>query len=106
MLAGSERALTPERACRAVVTAKSCQCPGIAPSSWIPWSANEIPDPTTRSLTVRETRISAGCAWAVTRTISTEIPDLVVGQVHFPVWIPARSCIPCAAASARMAAAD
>jgi hypothetical protein len=32
-----------------------------------------------------ETRISAGCAWAVTRrTISTEIPDLVAGQVHFP----------------------
>lgn len=27
--------------------------------------------------------------------ISGDSPDLVADQVHFPVWIPARSCLSC-----------
>ena len=58
------------------VTANSGHSSGGPFSAWLPRSANVIPDPATRSLTVRETRISAGRARAATRSvICTEGPD-------------------------------
>jgi hypothetical protein len=48
-------------------TAYSCQVSGTPLSSWVPRSLNWIPEPTTRSLTVRETSTSPGPASATTR---------------------------------------
>ncbi len=44
-------------------TAKSCQLPGTPRSSTLPRSSKLVPEPTTRSRTVRETRMSPAPAW-------------------------------------------
>ena len=44
-------------------TASSCQVPGTPRNSTLPRSSKPVPEPTTRSRTVRETRMSPAPAW-------------------------------------------
>ena len=89
------------------VTANSGHSSGGPFSAWLPRSAKMMSEPATRSLTVRETRISAGRASSATRSaICTEAPAMSSPtRSTSPVWIPARIWIPAAAAPSRTAAA-
>jgi hypothetical protein len=57
-----------------------------------PLSANSIPPPATRSLTVEDTRTSPESAmWATRAPMCTASPaSLRSSRSHSPVWIPAR----------------
>ena len=72
-----------------------------------PWSANSIPDPATRSLTVLETRISPAPAVSATRApMWTAIPlRLLPRSSHSPVCRPARTSRPSGATPCRTALA-
>src|SRR5207244_2127072 len=80
----------------ALETPYSCHSPA-RPFSWcVPRSSNSIPEPATRSLTVRETRTSPGAAFAATRApvlIATPV-GLSPTSSHSPVCNPLRSSIP------------
>ena len=67
-----------------------------------------VPEPTTRSRTVRETRISPAPAWPRIRAaMCTAIPPMSVSSSsHSPVWMPARISMPSVSASARKASAQ
>ena len=55
--------------------------PGTPRSSTLPRSSKPVPEPTTRSRTVRETRISPGPAWPTIRAaMCTAIPPMPVVQ--------------------------
>jgi hypothetical protein len=71
------------------VTAKSCQVPGTPRSSTLPRSSKPVPEPTIRSRTVRETRISLALAWPRIRAaMCTAIPPMSVSSSsHSPVWM-------------------
>ena len=73
-------------------TASSCQVPGTPRSSTLPRSSKPVPEPTTRSRTVRETRISPAPAWPRIRAaMCTAIPPMSASSSsHSPVWMPAR----------------
>ena len=66
-------------------TARSCQVPGTPRSSTLPRSSKPVPEPTTRSRTVRETRISpgAGLAEDPRGDVYGDPPDVVVQQFAF-----------------------
>src|SRR5262249_51958010 len=77
-------------------TAKTCHSPGT-PFSWCwPRSLNANPEPTTRSLTVLETKTSPGPASAETRApMCTAIPATDSPMTsHSPVWTPMRTSTP------------
>ena len=63
-------------------TARSCQVPGTPRSSTLPRSSKPVPEPTTRSRTVRETRISPAPAWPKIRAAMCTAmpPDVGVEQ--------------------------
>ena len=75
--ASAEPARAPWRS-----TAKSCQVPGTPHNSTLPRSSKPVPDPTTRSHTVRETRISPapGLAEDPRRDVYCDPPDVGVQQ--------------------------
>ena len=89
-------------------TASSCQVPGTPRNSTLPRSSKPVPEPTTRSRTVRETRISPAPAWPRIRAaMCTAIPPMSLSSSsHSPVWIPARSDHPIISASDRSASAQ
>ena len=89
-------------------TASSCQVPGTPRSSTLPRSSKPVPEPTTRSRTVRETRMSPAPAWPRMRAaMCTAIPPMSVSSSsHSPVWMPARISMPSVSASARNASAQ
>ena len=66
-------------------TAKSCQSPGTPFSEWTPRSANSIPDPATRSVTVRETSTSPGLAADPDSRpdVDCDAADVVADQLTF-----------------------
>ena len=66
-------------------TASSCQEPGTPRSSTLPRSSKPVPEPTTRSRTVRETRMSPAPAWPQIRAAMCTAmpPDVVVEQFAF-----------------------
>ena len=77
--------------------------PGTPRSSTLPRSSKPVPEPTTRSRTVRETRISPAPAWPRIRAaMCTASPPMSVSSSsHSPVWMPARIWMPSVSASAR-----
>jgi hypothetical protein len=90
------------------VTANSGQRSGIPLSPWKPRSTNEMPEPTTRSVTVRETRISPGRASvAIAAAMSTDSPSIALPRTSTsPVCTPARGSIPAPAEAVRIASAQ
>jgi hypothetical protein len=89
-------------------TAYSCQSPGTPLSRWAPRSRNRIPEPATRSATVRETSTSPGWAAAATRApICTAIPAMSSPLISTsPVCRPTRISIPRARIASRIAHAQ
>ena len=89
-------------------TARSCQLPGTPRNSTLPRSSKLVPEPTTRSRTVRETTMSPAPAWpSIRAAICTASPPMSApSSSHSPVWIPARISIPNVSASARRASAQ
>ena len=77
-------------------TARSCQVPGTPRSSTLPWSSNPVHEPTTRSRTVQETRMSPAPAWPqILAAMCTAIPPMSASSSsHSPVWMPARTRCP------------
>ena len=77
------------------MTACRSHCP-MPLSSWHPRSSNSIPEPATRSFTVRETSTSPPCAAAQMRApIESATPATFASwSSHSPVWIPARMSTP------------
>ncbi len=88
-----------------VMTAKSRQSAGMPLSSCLPRSSNVVPDPATRSTTVRDTRTSPGCAVSQTRHASwTAMPaSSVPRRSTSPVWIPTGTSRPIWRAASRIA---
>ena len=64
-------------------TARSCQVPGTPRSSTLPRSSKPVPEPTTRSRTVRETRISPAPAWPRIRAAMCTAMPADVGVQQF-----------------------
>ena len=85
-------------------TAKSPHSPSMPLSSWTPRSSKAMPDPATRSTTVRETRTSPASARDETRCARcTAIPPTSSPRTSTsPVWSPARTSRPSWGAPAQM----
>ena len=75
--ASGDPARAPSRA-----TANSCQVPGTPRNSTLPRSSKPVPEPTTRSRTVRDTRISSAPAWPQypRGDVDRDPPDVCVEQ--------------------------
>ena len=85
-LAGTGQPAEPDRVLATILlahasggaTANRGHLPAALVSWWVPRAAKAIPDPVSRSLTVRETRISAGAASAATLVaMSTDAPAIL-----------------------------
>jgi hypothetical protein len=77
-------------------TANSCHVPGTPLSAYSPRSTNSMPEPATRSRTVREMSTSPDSASAEMRApVATAIPAIFAPTIsHSPVWTPARTASP------------
>ena len=79
------------------MTAKRGHLSAVPVSSCEPRSAKEIPDPDDQVFDgpgdedLGRLRLGGDAA----DDVNGDSPDLVADQVHFPVWIPARSCLSC-----------
>ena len=90
------------------MTANSCQVPSTPFNGWDPRSWRATSEPTTRSRTVLEVRISPGSAAAITRAaMCTAMPPTSPSRSSIsPVCSPARICRPMPPSSCWRAAAQ